>query len=290
MKQKNLFLFFNLSFMIILLTACDSKIDANLGTNKTETKDNIENVVHSETDTIIVYDNNGNEILKTSEQSKIEYFSELIGNSVENIDNENASTLYKSVPKDAVISYRYTMIHKKQNNDEDKVDFCVYENYPYITLKGIPIITPLTWELSEKDNELLQNPTDDVVIEENTNDVISESDDNNTEYSIVIYDKDDKKIKEIFGQKNVDEISEIMQKAVEKGREGKTINEFKEIPEDARVEYRYEYIQKEDFMKVKINFYLYENYPYFTVKDVPFLPDLTVELSEEDIAKLKDVN
>ncbi len=289
MKQKNLFLFFTLSLMMVLFTACGTKIDANLNINKSETKDNKENVVDSEIDTIIVYDNNGNEILKTSEQSKIEYFSELIGNSVENIDDENASTLYKSVPKDAVISYRYTMIHKKQNNDEDKVDFYVYENYPYITLKGIPVITPLTWELSEKDNEMLQNPTDDIVIEKNINDVVSE-DDTNTEYSIFIYDKDDKKIKEISGQKNVDEISEIMQKAVEKGRKGKTINDFKEILEDAKVEYRYEYIQKEDFMTVKINFYLYENYPYFTMKDIPFLPDLTVELSEEDIAKLKDVN
>lgn len=38
-----------------------------------------------------------------------------------------------------------------------KVDFYVYENYPYMTMKGIPLMSELTWELSEEDLEQLQH-------------------------------------------------------------------------------------------------------------------------------------
>ena len=163
MKQKLKFVCVFMMF-IMLLTGCNEyqqkKEDVSLSNdyNKSEVK--------SRNDIIIVYDKNNNKILETKEQSKIDYYSELVGNSVENIDEKNVFSVFKSVPTDAVISYKYTMVHKKETGEEEKVDFYVYENYPYITLEGIPALSPLTWELSSEDNKCLQNPKDDITIKE----------------------------------------------------------------------------------------------------------------------------
>ncbi|MEL5721751.1 MAG: hypothetical protein P1P59_11615, partial [Treponemataceae bacterium] len=110
-------------------------------------------------DIVTVYDSNNQEIAKFTSEKDITYFSELVGKSVENMDEDNImSTLFHGVPKDAKISFKYAFTHTKNNGQKTTVNFFVYENYPYITLKGIPIISPLTWELSEKDNSFLQNP------------------------------------------------------------------------------------------------------------------------------------
>ncbi|MEL3899039.1 MAG: hypothetical protein P1P67_00680, partial [Treponema phagedenis] len=55
--------------------------------------------------------------------------------------------------------FKYVFTHKRNNGQKTSVNFFVYENYPYITLDGIPVITPLTWELSADDNNFLQSPT-----------------------------------------------------------------------------------------------------------------------------------
>ena len=34
----------------------------------------------------------------------------------------------------------------------------VYENYPYMTVKRLPVLNKMTWELSEDDNTKLQAP------------------------------------------------------------------------------------------------------------------------------------
>ncbi len=139
MFQKKVFILFSISFMVLFLIVYTQNNGAN-----------------DSVDMIIIYDNNGNEISKINDLSQIKYYSELIGNSVENIDEENAQIIYKTIPEDAIISYKYSMIHTKSNGDENITEFYVYENYPYITLQGLPTMPSLTWELSEKDRYRLQ--------------------------------------------------------------------------------------------------------------------------------------
>ncbi len=109
-------------------------------------------------DTVTVYDKDNVKIIEIVNQDGLDYISELIGNSVENLDEENVMKIFEGVPKDAVISYRYKFSHEREDGKISTVNFDVYENYRYITLKGIPIISPLTWELSEEDNKKLQKP------------------------------------------------------------------------------------------------------------------------------------
>lgn len=109
-------------------------------------------------DIITVYDSNNKKIAEFTDQKDIEYYSDLVGNTTENISEDNANLLYRKIPSDAKVRYKYVFTHRKDNGKKTSVNFFVYENYPYITLKGIPFIPDVTWELSEKDYNLLQNP------------------------------------------------------------------------------------------------------------------------------------
>ncbi len=143
-------------FLVINFTGCR---DYDVNSTKSNASGN---------DTIIVYDGNDKMIAEFTEQKKIDYFATLIGTSVENIGNGNTVTLYKTIPDDAIVSYKYAMKHKKNNGDEDTVYFYVYKNYPYITLKGVSFIPSLTWELSAEDNNSLQNPKNEIMIQNAT--------------------------------------------------------------------------------------------------------------------------
>lgn len=115
-----------------------------------------ENNSESDFDKIEVYDSSDTKLLDINYKKNLDYFSELIGNTANNV-NDNG---IKKVPDDAEVSYKYEFETKSKDgrNKVYKVDFYVYSNYPYITLDGIPIVSPLTWELSKKQNLKLQNP------------------------------------------------------------------------------------------------------------------------------------
>lgn len=138
-----------LLLMILILSSCSEKQSSD-NTRPINKKDNI-----------VIYDADGNKLREVTEQSELDYFSNLIGNSTENIDEENADTLLEKVPEDAQISYRYVFISTRESDGvSNQFDFVVYKNYPYITLDGIPFLSTLTWELSEEDNNKLQHPMD----------------------------------------------------------------------------------------------------------------------------------
>ncbi|PIE78037.1 MAG: hypothetical protein CSA15_09825 [Candidatus Delongbacteria bacterium] len=113
-------------------------------------------------DTVTVFDKNDVKILEISNQDGLDYISDLIGNSTENIveNEENAIMLFNEVSKDAIVSYKYIFKHIRDDGKTTTVTFNVYENYPYITMKNIHFIPSMTWELSKEDNKKLQNPKD----------------------------------------------------------------------------------------------------------------------------------
>ena len=107
-------------------------------------------------DTIEVYDKEDNLILETKDRKTLKYFSKLIGNTTDNMKKDDFPL--KKLPDDAEISYEYKFITKRKDGNQIVIDFLVYENYPYVTMKGIPFVTPMTWEVSEEENIKLQNP------------------------------------------------------------------------------------------------------------------------------------
>ncbi|MDO4719046.1 MAG: hypothetical protein Q4A78_00145 [Peptostreptococcaceae bacterium] len=113
----------------------------------------------SREDIIEIYNADNEKILETKEQKILDRFSDLIGMSTEKMDEQNYKDYYQELPEDAKILYRYviTTKRKKTQTQVSKISLYVYENYPYITLTGVPIVTPLTWELSEKELELLRH-------------------------------------------------------------------------------------------------------------------------------------
>ena len=64
-----------------------------------------------------------------------------------------------------------------------------------------------------------------------------------------------------------------------------------EVPKDAVVSREYRAITKatdgKDFV---VKFTVYENYPYMTLSGIQGIPDFTWKLTDEDYAKLKDMN
>lgn len=138
-KSFKFFSFLLYFFVVICLSACTNS--------------------NNDGDIVTVYDSSDNKIAEFTSEKDIVYFAELVGNSTENIDEDNSTILYRDLPKDAKISFKYVFTHKRNNGQKTSVNFFVYENYPYITLGGIPVITPLTWELSADDNNFLQSPT-----------------------------------------------------------------------------------------------------------------------------------
>ena len=72
--------------------------------------------------------------------------------SVENINNKNFDNYFKEIPDDAIESYHFMLTSKRKDKKATEIDFYIYENYPYITMVGMPMIpSSLTWELSKED-------------------------------------------------------------------------------------------------------------------------------------------
>lgn len=103
-------------------------------------------------DKIEIFDSNDIKIAETEKQDELDYFSDFIEMSVENVNDKKFENYFKEIPDDAIKSYHFIFTSKGKGNEATKIDFYIYENYPYITMEGVPMITtPLTWELSKED-------------------------------------------------------------------------------------------------------------------------------------------
>lgn len=101
---------------------------------------------------IEIFDSNNKKIVETEEQEVLDYFSNLTGMSVENINDKNFDDYFKEIPDDAVQSYHFILTSKRKDKKATNIDFYIYENYPYITMEGMPMMpSSLTWKLSKED-------------------------------------------------------------------------------------------------------------------------------------------
>ena len=101
---------------------------------------------------IEIFDSNNNKIVETEEQEVLDYFSNLTGMSVENINDKNFDDYFKEIPDDAIESYHFLLTRKREDKKVTKIDVYIYENYPYITMEGMFLMpSSLTWELSKED-------------------------------------------------------------------------------------------------------------------------------------------
>lgn len=132
---------------LFLLTSC-GKSEGTMGENSgdmEERKDRIE-----------IYDKNQKLILKVEEQKDIDYFSNLLGNTTKNMENEDYPLV--KIPKNAKVYREYRFIVQIEEDREIATKFYVYENHPYVTLDGIPVVSHLTWKISEEEHMKLKNP------------------------------------------------------------------------------------------------------------------------------------
>ncbi|MCW0947112.1 MULTISPECIES: hypothetical protein [Lactobacillales] len=127
MRRRFVFMTIVIAFLIVL-TSCRSK---------------------KKEDKIEIFDSNNVKIAETEKQEELDYFSNFIEMSVENVNDKKFDNYFKEIPDDAIKSYHFIFTN---GNEGTKIDFYIYENYPYITMEGVPMITtPLTWELSKED-------------------------------------------------------------------------------------------------------------------------------------------
>lgn len=130
MRKRLVFMTIVIAFLIVL-TSCRSR---------------------KKQDKIEIFDSNNIKIAETEKQEELDYFSNFIGMSVENVNDKKFDNYFKEIPDDAIKSYHVIFTSKGKGSEAAKIDFYIYENYPYITMEGIPMITrPLTWQLSKED-------------------------------------------------------------------------------------------------------------------------------------------
>lgn len=138
MRKRFLIMAIFLVFSIVL-TSCSPNTTTEQTSSKKEEK-------------IEIFDTNNKKIVETEEQEVLDYFSNLTGMSVENINDKNFDDYFKEIPDDAVQSYHFILTSKKKDKKATKIDFYIYKNYPYITMEGMPLKpSSLTWELSKED-------------------------------------------------------------------------------------------------------------------------------------------
>lgn len=130
MRKRLVFMTIVIAFLIVL-TSCRSR---------------------KKQDKIEIFDSNNIKIAETEKQEELDYFSNFIGMSVENVNDKKFDNYFKEIPDDAIKSYHVIFTSKGKGSEAAKIDFYIYENYLYITMEGIPMITrPLTWQLSKED-------------------------------------------------------------------------------------------------------------------------------------------
>lgn len=138
MRKKFLIMAIFLAFSIVL-TSCSPNTTTEQTSSKKEEK-------------IEIFDSNNKKIVETEEQEVLDYFGNLIGMSVGNINDKNFDDYFKEIPDDAIESYHFLLTRKREDKKVTKIDVYIYENYPYITMEGMFLMpSSLTWELSKED-------------------------------------------------------------------------------------------------------------------------------------------
>ena len=138
MRKRFLIMAIFLVFSIVL-TSCSPNTTTEQTSSKKEEK-------------IEIFDSNNKKIVKTEEQEVLGYFGNLTGMSIANINDKNFDNYFKEIPDDAIESYHFILTSKREDKKVTKIDFYIYENYPYITMEGMPLMpSSLTWELSKED-------------------------------------------------------------------------------------------------------------------------------------------
>ena len=136
MRRRFVFMTIVIAFLIVF-TSCRSK---------------------KKEDKIEIFDSNNVKIVETEKQEELDYFSNFIGMSVENVNDKKFENYFKEIPEDAIKSYHVIFTSKGKGNEATKIDFYMYENYPYITMEGVPMIpTPFTWQLSKEDMKVFND-------------------------------------------------------------------------------------------------------------------------------------
>lgn len=111
----------------------------------------------------------------------------------------------------------------------------------------------------------------------------------NREDKITIYDADKTVILETTDQDTLDYFSEKLSMTLEKANEENQESFYKERPKDALVSYHYVLSSKRpDNKGDQVDFYVYSNYPYITLENIPILGSITWELTEDENAKLQN--
>lgn len=138
MRKKFLIMAIFLVFSIVL-TSCSPNTTTEQTSSKKEEK-------------IEIFDSNNKKIVETEEREVLDYFGNLIGMSVGNINDKNFDDYFKEIPDDAIESYHFLLTRKREDKKVTKIDVYIYENYPYITMEGMFLMpSSLTWELSKED-------------------------------------------------------------------------------------------------------------------------------------------
>ncbi|WP_311482530.1 hypothetical protein, partial [uncultured Anaerococcus sp.] len=114
MKKRLVFMTIVIAFLIVL-TSCRSR---------------------KKQDKIEIFDSNNIKIAETEKQEELDYFSNFIGMSVENVNDKKFDNYFKEIPDDAIKSYHVIFTSKGKGSEAAKIDFYIYENYPYITMEG----------------------------------------------------------------------------------------------------------------------------------------------------------
>lgn len=100
MRKRFLIMAIFLVFSIVL-TSCSPNTTTEQTSSKKEEK-------------IEIFDTNNKKIVETEEQEVLDYFSNLTGMSVENINDKNFDDYFKEIPDDAVQSYHFILTSKKR--------------------------------------------------------------------------------------------------------------------------------------------------------------------------------
>ncbi|MBS6062256.1 hypothetical protein [Criibacterium bergeronii] len=106
---------------------------------------------------IDVLDSTEHAIMSLNDKATLEYFAGILKDTEKKV-TDKTENFFMELPADAKESYFYNVIGKDKDGNEQKFDMVVYENYPYMTVKRLPVLNKMTWELSEDDNTKLQAP------------------------------------------------------------------------------------------------------------------------------------
>lgn len=131
----------------VLLLSCIFSACAGKKTPTADTKNDGRQVV-------LVYDSAGDFLFAVEEGPELEYLAAIIGESVGQGGAENPAGLFAGVPKDAEILYRYVF----QNERGQTAEMHVFSNYKKAQITDAPLVSSLTWELSDEDYDMLTHP------------------------------------------------------------------------------------------------------------------------------------